>query len=288
MTEVVAAVQSPGLFDILTTATAWSLKMCDLGDVAGMTEMASLRSPVVSPSSVKPSVVIVCTPAHLSRAQDKWPSAKIVWAIHNGRERWLLPQSLEHHVSAVVCFSERVRWLASAGKTLPHFFVSPAYEPRPRWSWRANMFWTLRNRPNGRLDDRDNVIPAVMRGLAHTFYGQRQPAGPADTERKEQLIASCSAYVSCLDRAAGFGLAEHEAMAAGVPVIGAPWGDMDAEAYDYPFAYDLRDLHLRATHVATNRETAEQMSRLGLEYISRHRSFDRMNQTIASLMKSLG
>lgn len=286
MTEVVAAVQSPGLFDILTTASAWSLKMCNMGDTRGMDEMASMRSPVFGPQVLKPSVAIVCSPGHLSFAKSVWPSAKIVWAIHNGRERWLLPQHLESQVTAVICFSERVRWLASAGKTVPHFFISPAYEPRPRWSWRENLFWTLRNRPVGRLDDRDNVIPAVTEGLNHTFYGQQQRAGAANAATKEALMASCSAYVSCLDRAAGFGLAEHEVMAAGVPLLGGPWGDLEEEA-DYPLKYSLTDLYDLARRVAKDQEYAQLMSWRGLEYISKFRTVDRMNATIASLVKWL-
>jgi len=288
-TRVVAAVQSPTLLSILAKSSAWSLSAYPLGDHDGLAEAEATRISTWNDGDSSPEVVLVCSPAHLFSARAKWPTARIVWVVHNGRERWLLPAEHEDSVAGVICFSERLRWLCQAGRRPAFHFISPAYEARIEWTWAENRLWTLRNRPGTRSDDRENLIAAITQGASHSFYGQDQPTGFADADTSRALRGQCSAYVSALDRSAGFGLAEHEALAAGVPIIGGWWGDMEGElpAEYWGLQHNPRKMHEAAKRVASDESAAKELSALGLGYIAEHRSLARMNETIATLLRKL-
>lgn len=288
--SVVAAYQSPTLFNILAESSSWDLKMAPLGDHAGLAELAQMTAPVWTEHDRAPEVVIVCSPAHLAAAREKWPRARYVWAVHNGYERWLLPPEHEPSVAGAVCFSEKVRWVQQAGRSARFFFVSPAYQVRPEWSWRPNCLWTLRNRPQTKTEDINALLAVMTDGLAWQVYGQDQQLGVADAERKAALRASCSAYVSVAPRCAGFGLAEHEAFAAGVPVIGGWWGDL---ANELPHSYwglqhDLYRMRDAARSVCEDEHGATELSRLGMEYIRSYRTRARMDESIAALLAAIG
>ena len=288
-TRVVAAVQSPTLLNILATSSAWSLKVCAMGDHGGLDETSALRVPSWNNDEPPPDVVLVCAPSHREFAK-RWPAARVLWVIHNGSERGLLPKEHEEGLAGVVCFSERVRWICQAGRSVRCHFVSPAYEAAPTWKWAPDALWSLRNRPDSRRDDRDAIIPAVVAGQKHTFYGQGQAAGFLDAEGKSRLRSSCSAYVSCLSRGSGFGLAEHEAFAAGVPVVGGYWGDIEAEmSPDYwSLAHHVGKMHLAAQTLAQRGDDAATLSELGLAYIREYRTVRRMDETIAAMLDQLG
>jgi len=288
-TPVVAAVQSPTLLNILAASSSWSLAAYPLGDHGGIAETAAMRLPIWSEGDRLPEVVLVCSPAHLFNARAKWPRARIAWVVHNGRERWLLPAEHESSVAGAICFSERLRWLCQAGRRPTFHFISPAYEAQGDWTWSENRLWTLRSRPSTRTDDRENLIAAITQESAHSFYGQDQPTGFADAETARALRGRCSAYVSALDRSAGFGLAEHEALAAGVPIIGGWWGDMEEEMPDgyWGLQHNPRKMHEAARRVASDESAAKELSALGLGYIAKHRSRARMNETIAAFLRKL-
>lgn len=287
--NVVAAVQAPTLLNILSKSPAWNLLASKMGDHEGLAECAALTVPLWDEKDPAPEIVLVCSPAHLPPAKRRWPKAKIVWVVHNGRERGLLPPEHEDKVAGVLVFSERLRWLCQAGRRPRFHFISPAYEVARAWTWAPNNLWTLRNRPDTRNDNRANIFAAITQGSTHTFYGQGQDTEFADETKKAGLRNSCSAYVSALDRAAGFGLAEHEAMAAGVPLIGGWWGDMGEElSPDYwGLQYDLRKMYESTQRVAKDAEGAEELSALGCEYIAKYRTPERMDQTIQDLLKAL-
>ncbi len=290
--SVVAAVQSPTLLNILARSPEWHFRVQRLGDHEGLQEASMLTVPSwdgrVDPL---PHVVLVCSPEHLRQAACFWPQAKHLWVIHNGYQRHLLPREHEHRIAGVVCFSEMVRWLQSAGREKTRFHVlSPAYEPDPIWKWAPNNLWSLRSRPGTRGDDREAVVPAIVRQASHTFYGQDQPAGFATSEKKALLLSSCSGFLSALPRGAGFGLAEHEAFAAGVPVVGSPWGDLRDEldpAY-WTLADDLRKVAKAAERLCESPDGTDDLSRMGLQYIREYRSLARMNESVRALISCLG
>lgn len=286
--NVLVAQQSPTLFNILSRSPEWNMFMAPMGDHQGLTEMSLLDVQRFSPDSADPDIVMVCTPDQLRMSHRRFPKAIRLWVIHNGRHRRLLPRAHEGKVAGVVTFSRRVQWL-QGGRSIPVHYISPAYEANPTWSWEPTKLWTLRNRPDTREDDVDAVIRAICRGLPHTFYGQGQPAGFASPDLTAALRASCSAHVSGLDRCAGFGLADHENFAAGVPVIGGWWGDLAEEmdpAY-WGLQNDLVEMAAAARLVCEDRDAATQLSQLGLGYIRTHRTTERMNETIRALLAAL-
>lgn len=291
MINVVAAYQSPGLVNILAKSRAWSMRTYPLGDHEGLAEIAEMAVPDWTPEAdPDPDVIIVCSPAQFLAATDAWPAAKILWAVHNGYERWLLPEEYETRVAGALCFSEKVRWLQQPGKRVRHFVLSPAYEATPVWSWAPSDLWTLRNRPAGRGDDVDIVIAAITEGMNHTTFGQLQPGGFADAKKKAALRSRSSGYVSAMQRTAGFGLAEHEAFAAGVPVIGGWWGDLGGEmSRDYwGLQHRLYDMREAAVRVCRDEWGARALSWLGLEYIRKYRTLDRMDATVVELLAAIG
>lgn len=287
--NVVAAIQSPTLLNILATSREWKLTVRDLGDTSGLAETALLKAPFwdADEHSV-PDVVLVCTPDHLRNAERLWPMAAKVWVLHNGRERGLLPPDLESQVAAAIAFSHRVCWL-QGGRSVPVRFISPAYEAHPTWHWWPHPLWALRNRPTTRCDDLQTVLPAVTAGLRFKCYGQGQPDGFADEALKETLLGSSTGYVAALDRCAGFGLGPHECFARGVPVLSQRWGDLDSEmSADYwGLTRSLEDLRMAALHLAENRGAAADLSRLGIEYIRKYRSVARMEETICEFKSAL-
>lgn len=287
--SVVAALQSPTLLNILRKSSSWDLHVAPLGDHEGLAEVAELTVPTWNEGDPAPEIVLVCSPAHLFNAKTRWPKARVVWVVHNGWERWLLPPEHEDKVAGVVVFGERLRWLCQAGRKPRFHFVSPAYEVSQKWSWTPDCLWTLRNQPNTRNDDSPNVFAAITQESTHTFYGQGQNAGFADAAKKANLLSSCSAYVSALHRTAGFGLAEHEAMAAGVPLIGGWWGDMEEELSPsyWGLQHNLYKMYEATRRVVVDKDGAEELSALGCEYITKYRTQERMDQTAKDFLKAL-
>lgn len=106
--------------------------------------------------------------------------------------------------------------------------------------------------------------------------------------RKMEVMSSSSAYASLLHRSAGFGLAEHEGMSLGSPLLGSFWGDMEIEVRDMPsLRYSIRELPGVASILATDQQFAEECSAASLDYISTCRTESRMNETIASAVEQI-
>jgi len=290
--SVVAAVQSPTLLNILGRSQEWSFRAMPLGDHEGLQEVSMLTVPTWDPHRDRmPEIVLVCSPEHYQRASRFWPDAKLLWVIHNGYERHILPTEYEGRIAGAVCFSHMVRWLASVDRDkIPFHFISPAYEADPVWSWAPSKLWSLRSRPSTRNDDRNTIIPAITRGLSHTAYGQDQPAGFATGAKKAELLSSCSGFLSALPRSAGFGLAEHEAFAAGVPVVGGWWGDVREEMSPEYWALsdDLRHMAEASRRLCERPDGAQELSQMGLDYVRKYRSAARMDETIRDLVSRYG
>jgi len=230
--KVLFAYQAPTLIDNLAACDLWDATVVDLGDSTGFDERKLLRTPRCVSSSGA-GWVFVCTPLQLQNAQLLAAyGTKICWVMHNGKMNHDLRSDLRpHKVHRIACMSQRnaeqvEQWL---GSDVPIFVLRPAYEPDAKWKrWTKDVSWTVKSRPWARDRQALDTLYAVIKNAGafdHRWYGQGQPNGFLLPGEKAKLLEACSCYVSCLPFWAGFGLTEHECMAAGVPVIGSLWGD---------------------------------------------------------------
>lgn len=107
------------------------------------------------------------------------------------------------------------------------------------------------------------------------------------TKKKlHELRSHCSTYLSALPKEAGFGLTEHENLAAGVPVIGSRWGDMDSEmSAGYWCLHDRHANQVSALkQLAVDHDAAKQVSERGLDFIAEQRTPQRMEESIQQLL----
>ena len=75
---------------------------------------------------------------------------------------------------------------------------------------------------------------AAEAGAAIERFGQGQPSGFLTPERRDTWYGGSLGYVSSLPTNAGFGLAEHEALASGCPLLAMAWGDTPVTLAGYP------------------------------------------------------
>lgn len=277
--RIVFALQSPTLLNKLVVSKHWRLEVADLGD-SSLAERELLRVPLYSSGDV--DLVIVATPDHLRRAKECWPSAKYVWAVHNGRPSMLPPDA---DGLPVLTFSQRVAELQSWAR--PHLkidYIRPFYNANRVWTWRENYVWFMLSRPSTRhplqlLCNREVQHWSGVR--AHSF-GEGQPEG--FLQDTSSLMRSCSAYLSSLPFWAGFGLAQHECFEAGVPLVCSRWGDSPTEiSAEYFSLTDDLFKQAQATRLLASpggRPFAEKLSELGLDYIRRRRTLHSMEQEI--------
>jgi hypothetical protein len=236
MPVAVFGFQAPTLLSIFASCPVWDVRIGRLGDDVGCDEIQLLD--VEQWDTGAADVFFVTSPMQMASAlRLKSPKAKVVWVQHNGRLSFD-PSFLDNPIDAVLCMSDRNARQIEAYKARPPVFsVHPAYTFNPVWAWKPEASWTVKSRPWARdqaaLEDLYSVIREAH-AYDHAWYGQGQPRGFLSHVGKQALLRSCSCYVSCLPEWAGFGLTEHECMAAGVPVVGSRWGDtqqMGANAY---------------------------------------------------------
>lgn len=282
--NVVFANQSPTLMNILASSSKWSLSWVPTQDHEDVAEMRLMEARRFTGGNVE--AALVCAPSQIDFMRRMFPRAKILWVAHNGYVRQ--PAHVFRGVDACVAFSSMVSALTKSCTGLPSFFVSPAYEPRRLWTWKNNDFVTIKSRPARRIDDVSSVASYVLAGMKHTYYGQDQPGGFVSGDAKLAVLRSSSAYASMLHRSAGFGLAEHEAMSVGAPVLGGFWGDMEIEAPKMPsLHWSLRQLRGIAATLAQDEAFAKECSEASLDYIHSYRTRERMDETIESLVDSI-
>jgi glycosyltransferase involved in cell wall biosynthesis len=128
---------------------------------------------------------------------------------------------------------------------------------------------------------------AKQRSVDIVMYGQETAGGFLDSRAKYDLQGACSCYVSPLPPWAGFGLAQHECLSAGVPLAGLIWGDLEEELpAPYPALTEtLDDLAEAVERLCTEQSFAEALSEAGLAYIAQHRT---KTQTERSIQRFLG
>jgi len=281
---VVTANQAPTLMNMLAGSRSWDMRWVPTADHEGVSEMSLMKVPRYERGS--PGIALVCAPAQIDLMRARFPAAKVVWVAHNGY--WRPDQSVFARVDACLAISKRVAQIHEAVTGVKTYFVSPAYTAQARWAWKRDIFVTVRSRPSQRMDDVSSVAAFALRGFVHRYFGQDQAGGFVDGEQKARVLAECSAYASFLHRSAGFGLAEHEAMALGAPIIGCFWGDMETEARSYPaLCHSIYDLRHVANRLANDTSFAQLCSEHSLAYIEACRTQDRMDSTIAAFVEAV-
>lgn len=288
--RVVWAAQAETLLENLAASKAWRMEVAKLGDHEGRMESDVARLPPWDGRQKGVEHVFVCTPLQWLRARRLFPRAALWWVIHNARGN-LIDEEKVDLTGRVVCFSHQVMQLESARHPEYEYSVlQPSYRPTPRWRYSSNLAWTMRNRPQTRAIDAqliwDAIVQNSQRDSACLLFGQDQPRGFLNANEQAALRHSCSCYLSSLPHWAGFGLAEHEAMAVGCPVVGTWWGDLRAEAP----ALGLRDTAQEAgallRQVLEDEPSAVQLSLAGLDYIGDWRSNKRRDASIRRLLES--
>lgn len=304
---VVAALQSPFLLNRWRQSDAWDFYYELLGDDTGLEEAKELDVPRFKDSLIPDSrvqAVLVTSPLQLENAQKRFPQAWVFWVVHTGFFLEVLPSEHVHKIDGIITLSQRVMDIQFVHKPILHtknnFVITPWYTARPVWSWKKDTLWTIRSRPASRMkpekepfDYTLNAIKKYQRSHNNTpriyFFGQDAPDGYIDQKRKERFYKKSSAYIGALPVDAGFGMAEHEALAAGVPVVCMRWGDMPVElSPDYSALVGTQEeLPLAALRLATDKNYAREMSRLGLEYIAKYRTKESMDRQITSFVRCI-
>jgi hypothetical protein len=158
-------------------------------------------------------------------------------------------------------------------------YLSIAYEAKPSWTWAPDEPWSVMSRPQHRR-------PGTQARMAFLRYGQDQPDGFLVGAARAEVLANSSCYVSMVGPEAGVGLMEHEAMAAGVPVVARAWGDLLDNMPDYPgIARDDSELLALALQCSVNRGFAEHVAEAGLRYTKLFRTRESLVQSATSLLE---
>jgi hypothetical protein len=298
---VVAALQAPTLLNIWARSEKWRLVAAPLGDHEGLAEAELLAPDLRQPISGKPDVVLVCSPAQLKRAREMWPDAKHVWVLHNSTPGYL-PSAEREQIAAAVALTDQVKtrhelaWKAQGGSIPRVQLIIPYFEPMSRWGWARHRLWSMVSRPETRHPEHLFGIQEVLSHYAlherHTLYGQGQPGGFLDPRAKQAVIAACSAYISHMPEWAGFGLAEHEMLAAGVPVIGRRWADLRTDlSEEYT---GLTDSVVEQASVAAYLSESirscwlgKGLSLLGLQFIADRRTRRQMDEGIEAFLQGV-
>lgn len=288
--HVVAALQSPTLLNNWASATGWTLKAAKLGDHEGLAEANLLQVPIWDGKDDAVAAVLVTTPLQLEEARKRFSHAAHIWIIHNGRFG-LIPPRLIDQVDGIITLSRKVLALQRTHHPAlmhkPSWVIAPSYEANKRYQWMPNRAWTMKSRPSTRdrydLALTDQIIElAKQRSVNIVMYGQDTVGGFLDHDAKNQLQQLCSCYVSPLPPWAGFGLAQHEALSAGVPVAGLIWGDL-AEDLTMPYpalSNTLDELSETIYRLCNDNAFANEVSDAGLDYIASCRGKLQMERSV--------
>jgi len=295
--RVVAALQAPTLLNNWARSKKWDLQVAEIAYHEGLSEASLLSAPKWDGVSSDIMAVLVTTPAQLESAASVFPSAKRIWIAHNGQGH-LIPRPLLDQIDGIVTLSRKVLDLQRTqipellGK--PAWIIPPSYVPTHEFGWSPNAAWSMKSRPRTR-DKYELAFFAQCQerasklGIQIKLFGQDAPGGFLDESTRAALYEICSCYVSALPPWAGFGLAEHECMAAGVPVVGLYWGDVrEMYGQKYPaLVDDLDSLAEVIEKLCDDREFARRVSEAGHDYIETCFSPTAMDQAIVQFVEEI-
>lgn len=299
--KVVWAIQSPTLLNILARGP-WDMYAADLGDTETLGGLGQLAVPQWDGAAEGVAAVFACSPAHVENARRLLPTVPIVLVAHQAYSQKLPPCDGCTHV---ICFSESVRYYvrrglanASVAQASTRWFdkirevrcIRPCFECRPVWKWAPGQPWSMMDRPQ----TREPIAAAPLLTIKQRasvdirIYGQDQAAGMLDAEAKARLFASSSCYVSAMHARAGVGLAEHEAIAAGCPVVGVRWGDFllsHAAGVQGMLEFaDLFEIAQLVDRVCIEGDLARTIANTQVEFLHRSHTLERMTLDIDRVM----
>lgn len=301
---VLFALQAPTLLPLLAASTLWDLRVLPMGDHEGLAEAAGVDG-LRALGSDTPDVIVVCSPAHRKAAEQLCVTLgkdiPIVWAAHNGYQTELL----DGWQGPLLTFSAN-NLHAHSPESREQTFVIRPHVPRGEELAIGTLFYggafTMQNRPSTRQFQTrmrgalfDEAVAAS--GLRVDRYGQDQPLGPLSPSGKRKKFATALGYASCLPTNAGFGLAEHEALAHGCPVFGLLWGDAHVTLADYPGLVSsqaqLTDLFREVAtyagleNAARAPELRKNIAQAGYDLLATHYTLDIMDAGIAAFLSGL-
>jgi len=234
--RILAANQAPTLLNNLNQAPEWDIQVVYLEDRNAFSESRLGACPDWDGQPV--DQFWACAGHHVERAQATFgPQVEIVYLIHDG-----LPEASRQHFRGrrVICMSEaNAEAVRRVGGAKSAHVIQPAYEAKLVWEWLPDIAWTTMSRPQHRTLAHHALLARITEACAavggqHDIYGQDQPAGFLEGAKKRAFLEASSCYAAFSLPSGGFGLSEHEAMAAGVPVVAWAWGDMEKEAPNHP------------------------------------------------------
>lgn len=296
---VLAALQAPTLLNNLAQSDAWDLRVVKLPNTS-FKEETLLTVPWWDGNPNTVSAFMGCDITHMEWATRFMPDVPQLVLIHSG-----LPEQTGELAEGRFCvgFSQaNLRALAQVYKPAGMHLLSPSYKELDQWDrlthgwkWVEHQAWTMFSRPQHRAPElvaafdrlRSMVLQAFPDG--HSLFGEGQPGGFITPEERTAIMSLCSCYLSFIRPWAGFGLAEHECMAAGVPVLGRWWGDLRLECPDHPgLADNDDDLAAMVREAMLNEAYADHVAEVGLRYIRKYRTLDRLNESVRGLLEVLG
>lgn len=287
--SVVFALQSPTLLNALARASTWRLSVSDMGDADDIEERCLLEAP--QSNLAMPDLVVVCSPLQERIASTRFPKVPVAWMLHNGRADLLPPWPIRRGIA----LSERVRRLhARRRPEMRTAVVVPAYECHSDgWNWGPHV-WTMLSRPHAERSEYTEALERLSRGMPIEleWYGQGRERGLLTGARRHCLETYCAAYATPLPLWAGFGLAQHECLARGVPIVGSRWGDMPDEMPDEYVGLtddpaEQRRVLERLCDPSEGHALGRYLSELGLNFVRRWRSPERMERSVVAALGAL-
>ena len=284
--RIVAAMQSPTLLNNLAQIRdVWSIEVVDLTDERdAFKESSLLELSRYDGTAGSVDMFWGCDEKHMRWANENLPGVPQAFFAHSGLPEYVGPSANGRLVVGMLLAN--LRMVATNFQPDSLHRLSPAYEAKPRWTWCPQKAWTMMSRPEARsaktLASFQRVIVLAEEKYSpspwwHLLYGQGQSRGFIGPEERERHLSRCSCYLSFQQPYGGFGLAEHEAMAAGTPVCAIRWGDMADEAPNHPGIRETeREVAAAAVRCLSDEGFAREVSEAGLEYIRKWRTRERL------------
>jgi len=279
---ILFALQAPTLLNnFAQIPEVWDVRYVKTHDV-DFAEEALLEVPEWD--GTVPALFVGCGPHHEAWAAQHLPDVPSFTMIHTSDPEDMGGRQFGKHI---IGMQRKGLDLASwRWKPKSTHFLSIAYEPKPVWSWSPDEPWSMMSRPQHRRPGTQARMKFLKDNLPYlSLYGQDQPDGFLTGAARAEVLANSSCYVSMVGPEAGVGLMEHEAMAAGIPVVARSWGDIESNMPDYPGLADTDEKLLAlAIRCSWDRSFAEYVAEAGLRYIELYRTRESLVDSATTLL----